>query len=140
MSIPDNIINKQLYEAVKADADKVYKRAGLFKSAWIQREYVKRGGKYSGTKPSSSTGLNRWLKKEKWIAIIPYLTKGETIQCGSVEGKMIACRPLIRANDKTPITLPELIKLHGKDKILELARYKEKNPTSRINWKNAKIY
>jgi hypothetical protein len=52
---------------------------------------------------------------------------------------MIACRPSIRATKDTPITIQECIEKHGKKKILELAKHKEKNPDSRINWVSGTI-
>lgn len=132
MDIPDNVLNPELYRKAKKEADEKYKRAGLYKSAWMVKRYTELGGSYSGTKPKN-TGINRWLKKEDWIQVIPYITKGEKIQCGSSEGKQIACRPSKRAKD-TPITIQQCIEKHGSKKVLELARYKEKNPDSRINW------
>jgi hypothetical protein len=134
MEIPDNIINKSLYLKAKQEADKIYKRHGLYKSAFIVKKYVELGGKYNDTaKPKD--GINRWLKSENWIQVSPYLD-GKIVKCGSTDGKMIACRPMTRANDKTPITIQEAIKKHGRQKILELAKYKERNPNSRIDWVN----
>lgn len=138
-SIPDNIVNKQLYQQVKDLANTKYKRNGLFKSAYIQKEYAARGGTYRGEKPSSNVGINRWLKKEQWVAVIPWLETGKIVECGSQDGKLIACRPLKRASDKTPITLPELVVKFGKPKLLSLARAKEANPSKRINWKSGTI-
>jgi hypothetical protein len=132
-TVPDNVINKSLYLRAKKEADEKYKRPGLYKSAWLVKRYVELGGKYSGTKPKN-TGVNRWLKSESWVQVIPFITKGEKIQCGSSQGEMIACRPSIRATIDTPITIQECLEKHGKKKVLELARYKEKNPDSRINW------
>lgn len=135
----DNIVNKTLYEKVNREADLKYKRAGLYKSSWIQKRYQELGGTYRGPKPSSETGITRWLKKEQWVQVGTYLKTGKKIQCGSSDGKNIACRPFKRANSETPITLPELIKLHGKSKLLGLSEEKEKNPSKRINWKNGTI-
>ena len=137
MPIPDNVINKQLYELIKKQADKKYKRDGLYKSAWIVKAYTEAGGMYSG-KPSPG-GIRRWLDKEDWVSVIPYLRDKQIVKCGSADGKLIACRPMVRANDKTPITLPELLKIHSRDKLLKLALEKEKNPAKRINWKAGTI-
>jgi len=128
--------NQQLYETVKKQADRIYKTHSLFKSAYIQKEYKARGGQYSNDKPTN-TGVNRWLKKEDWVAVIPYIEQNREIECGSLSGKMIACRPLIRASEQTPITLPEAIKKHGAAKVLALAKKKERNPKIRIDWVNA---
>jgi hypothetical protein len=137
-TVPDNVLNPVLYRKAKAEADVKYARPGLYKSAWLVKRYTELGGKYSGTKPKN-TGVNRWLKSEGWLQVIPYITKGEKIQCGSSDGKMIACRPSKRASNDTPITIQECIEKHGKSKVLSLARHKEKNPDSRINWVSGTI-
>jgi len=134
MEIPENVLNPVLYRKAKKEADEKYAKPGLYKSAWMVKRYTELGGKYSGSKPSN-TGINRWLKKEEWIQVLPYLD-GKIVKCGSSDGDMIACRPSIRATAKTPITIQEAIKKHGKAKILELAKYKERTPTSRIDWVN----
>jgi hypothetical protein len=136
MDIPDNVLNPVLYRKAKADADIKYARAGLYKSAWIVKRYTELGGNYTG-KPSGQ-GIKRWLDKEDWISVIPYLRDKQIVKCGSADGKLIACRPMVRANDKTPITLPELLKIHSKAKLLDLAKEKE-NSNKRINWKAGTI-
>jgi len=46
-SIPDNVVNKALYAAVKALAKRKFKVfPSAYASAWLVREYKKRGGKY----------------------------------------------------------------------------------------------
>jgi hypothetical protein len=139
MDIPDNIINKNIYKQVKLIADKIYKRHGLFKSAFIQKEYQKLGGKYKDKKPSKNEGINRWLLGEQWIEVKPYLEKNEIVKCGSSNRKGKACRPLKRVNEKTPITIPELLKIHSKKKILDLVNQKIQNMNKRINWNKAII-
>jgi hypothetical protein len=134
----DNILNKNLYEKAKKEADKIYKRHGLYKSAFIQKKYKELGGKYKDEKTSNKKGINRWLKEEQWVEVLPYLNNGKKIVCGTSEGGK-ACRPLIRYNDKTPITLPELIKLHGKEKLKKLVKEKIKDMDKRINWKKGTI-
>jgi len=133
MDIPANVINKSLYKDIKELANSKYKRPGLYKSAWIVKEYVSRGGKYSGSKPSANTGIQRWLAKENWIQVEPYLKTGKIVQCGSTDSTQ-ACRPLKRASKETPITIPELLKLHSKSKLLALALEKKRNPAKRVNW------
>lgn len=45
--------NPKLYSRVKSEAKKKFKvTPSAYSSAWIVREYKKRGGKYSGKKPS----------------------------------------------------------------------------------------
>ena len=136
----DNILNPRLYEKAKKDANEKYKRHSLYKSAYIQKRYKELGGKYKDKKPSNKEGINRWLKGEMWIEIEPYLKNKEIVICGSSNRKGKACRPLIRVNDKTPITIDEVIKKHGKKKVKELVNKKKKNMDIRIDWVNGKIY
>jgi len=95
-----------------------------------------RGGRYRGRKPSSKTGLNRWLKGEQWIEVGTYLQKREKVPCGSSQRKGKACRPFRRATSKTPITLPELLKIHSKSTLISLVRKKRKDMNGRVNWKS----
>ena len=63
---------------------------------------------------------------------------GTIIKCGiKPNGK--ACRPLIRINKDTPITIPELLKIHSKDKLIKLVKQKEVDMDKRINWKSGTI-
>lgn len=138
--IPDNVINKKLYEDIKNESNTIYKRHGLYRSAWIAKEYKARGGKYKNSKLSVNTGITRWLEGENWVQLIPYLKYNKIVKCGSSMGENIACRPLNRVDSETPITINELLKLHSKAKLISLAESKEANPNKRINWKEAKFY
>jgi hypothetical protein len=139
MEYPDNIINKKLYKQAKEEADKRYKRHGLYKSAFIQKKYQELGGKYKDKKPEKKEGIQRWLDKEEWVEVEPYLKNNKIVICGTSDRKGKACRPLKRANEKTPITLPELIKLHGKKKLLELIKLKQKDMDGILRWKTGKF-
>lgn len=126
--------NQKLYDEVKAEADQKYKRHSLYKSGWITKTYQSRGGKYKGRK---SDGVSSWLKEE-WVQVEPYIKEGKKIPCGvGVYPK--ACRPLKRINKNTPITLPELLKLHDRDSILKVVSQKQKDMNKRITWKTLKI-
>lgn len=59
----ENIIDKDLYEMVKREADKIYKKNSAYKSGWIVKTYKSLGGRYSGKK-SLNEGLSRWYKEE----------------------------------------------------------------------------
>jgi hypothetical protein len=138
MEVPENILNPSLYRKAKKEADTKYKRHGLFKSAFIQKKYQELGGKYKGKKPPATKGIQRWLKGEKWIKVLPYVMEGKQVDCGEGDDKH-ACRPLKRVNAKTPITIDEVIKKHGKEKVIELAKAKRKNLDTRINWNTGKV-
>ena len=87
MSIPQN---KALYETVKEEAKRRYKRyPSLYASSWIIKEYKSRGGKYKGT---TKGGTTQWYL-EKWVMIIPFLKTGKVVECGSQIKDGKACRP-----------------------------------------------
>ena len=137
--IPKNVLNPELYKKAKKKADETFERSGLFKSAFIQKEYQKLGGKYSGPKPKKTEGIQRWLSGEQWVEVEPYIIKGEIVKCGTSEKMGKACRPLKRINDNTPSTLPELIKIHGKKKLLLLVKQKQKDMDGTLKWKEGKF-
>jgi len=134
--IPKNVLNKSKYEKAKVKANKSFgTKSSAYKSMYIVKEYKKMGGKYKGKK--SKDGVNRW-NKEKWVAVKPYLG-GKNIKCGATLNKKVACRPSIRKTKNTPLTIQEVIKLHGKKKIKKLTTAKNKNMSKRINWKKGTI-
>jgi hypothetical protein len=136
MNIPDNVINKKLYKQVKNEADKIYKRpTSAYKSMWISKTYQNRGGKYKGKKRSLT---QRW-REEKWIQVIPYIKNGEEIICGADNRLNKVCRPLLRVDDKTPITIKELQKIYTDKDILKLANKKIKDMKGRVMWKQNKF-
>lgn len=137
--IPDNIVNKKLYQKAKEEADIKYKRAGLYKSAFIQKRYQELGGKYKGKKPEKNKGIQRWLLGEDWVNVEEYLKNNKVIKCGTIKDTNKACRPLKRVNKNTPITIPELLKIHTKEKLLELVKQKKKDMDGRILWKQGKF-
>lgn len=131
----------KLYNKVKKKAKEKFERyPSIYASSWIVREYKKLGGKYKGTKKSTSnTGLSRWYREE-WIQVIPFLEKGQKIVCGNNNKDGKACRPLVRRGKGTPITIRELLKIHSKRKLLSLARKKEKNMKGRLFWERGVFY
>lgn len=129
-NFPENVLNPELYKKAKAEADKRYKRAGAYKSMFIVKKYQELGGKYKGKKTDN---LSKW-RSEDWVSVKDYLN-GKKVECGSSTIGKNACRPLKKVNDKTPITLPELIKIHGKKKLLELVDKKLNDMSGRLNWK-----
>jgi hypothetical protein len=122
-------------------ADKVYKRKGLYRSAYALRLALENDSKFKKvyeewlkSKDKTTSGIQRWLK-EKWILVRPYIETGEIINCGNrSDSRFPTCRPLIRITKDTPITIKELLEKTTKEKIMEEIRKKEKNPDYRINW------
>jgi hypothetical protein len=97
--------NIKLYNYVKSLANKKFKSpSGIYRSAWIVKEYKKRGGIYTGIK-NKNTGLTRWFR-EKWIDLNNHNKK-----CGSSNTKLYPlCRPTIRITKNTPKIFQELSK------------------------------
>jgi len=117
------VVDINLYNQVKKEAsEKFQAKTGIYRSAWIVREYKKRGGKYTGIK-NKNKGLKRWFD-EKWVD----LTRPNQA-CGrksiTIKGKYPVCRPSIRITRDTPKTVSEL-KL-SKQKLEELVKEKQKN-------------
>ena len=135
--IPTNVVNKKLYVKAKAKATRKFgAKSSAYRSMNIVKNYKSMGGKYSGKKPKS-TGLNRW-NSEKWLAVIPYLD-GKRVKCSATLNKKVACRPSLKKSKSTPITVQQVVKLHGKTKTRKLARAKGKNMSRRVNWKKGTI-
>lgn len=127
------------YKRAKAEADSRYGLGtSAYKSGHIVQLYKRYGGRFKGKKPTQSRGLKKWYQGEKWIQVVPYLTRGTIIQCGARSDRTTgkACRPLRRQNTSTPITIQELLKIHRRSEIVKAAIYKEKHPTARLNWRS----
>jgi hypothetical protein len=102
-------INTTLYAKVKAEADKKFLApTSIYRSAWIVREYKKRGGTYrSDGKPK---GLTQWFA-EDWVDLNRPNRQGFE-KCGrqrvSTRGTYPLCRPQLRVAANTPRTVNEL--------------------------------
>jgi hypothetical protein len=129
--------NKALYERAKKEIDKIYgTKTSAYRSMAIVKKYKEMGGTYSGNK--STSGTSQWLK-EKWVKVNDYIN-GKSVPCGYNDRNKHACRPSLRINSKTPITIQEVLKKHGKAKTLELAKAKQKDASkTRVNWVDGKI-
>ena len=94
------VLNKKLYDDVKKEADKVYKKLSAYKSGWIVKTYKERGGEYGNdNKPKN---LKRWYK-EKWA---------------DIGGKSYPVyRPFKRINRDTPLTVYEIDPKQAKQQI-----------------------
>ena len=105
-----------LYSRGKAEAKRKFKIfPSAYASAYIVREYKKRGGTYTGKK-SKRKGIARWMR-EKW-------TTQDGAPCGSKKFKGVKkCRPTVRISKETPVTWQEL---KAKGKASEAVREKKR--------------
>ena len=133
------------YKKALRDANRVYgEKSSIYRSSYIVKQYKENGGKIKSPKKSSpkkvkkSVGLLRWFEEE-WIQVVPYLRHHKVTPCGrssdNTRRRLPACRPLVRITDETPITIPELVKKHGKAPLLKAARRKERSPEKNMSWK-----
>ena len=111
--VPANVVNKDLYIKIRK---KVKNRVSVWPSAYasgqVVSEYKKAGGKYKGRKSSSKAPLDRWYR-EKWVNVCKPKGTNSYHKCGrkkSSTKKYPYCRPSIRVNKKTPMTVGELKK------------------------------
>jgi hypothetical protein len=133
----DKAIDKDLYKEVVKDAKKKFKRyPSAYASMWIQKEYQRRGGKYSGKKDTKN--LENWTRS-KWVQMLPLLKDGKIIECGDDNKDTKVCRPIVRVNKDTPITIQELLELHSVKDLIELAEKKNADMAGRVYWKDLKF-
>lgn len=131
----------RIYAKAKKMADHVYgTKTSAYKSMFIVKTYKSMGGTYEGTKPVRDRGTTRWLR-EKWIAVQPFLDNGIKIPCGvSDRRRKHACRPSKRVSSKTPITIQEAIRKHGKPAVAKLASKKQKGTEKvRVQWNTGTV-
>jgi hypothetical protein len=121
-----------IYKKVKKEADEKFKNHGIYKSAWIVREYKERGGKFKEDKPSKKQGLQRWFNEE-WVRIGKD-GKPTKKPCGRSSEEMDKkvkkglCRPVKRITKETPKTAKEL----GSKVLKDRYKRKKKNPNKTI--------
>jgi hypothetical protein len=94
------IVNKQLYNKVKLEADKIYKKPSAYKSGYIVKTYKSLGGTYKDD--NQPKNLARWYK-EDWKDV--------------GNQKYPVYRPTKRINNKTPLTVDEIDKNNLKKQI-----------------------
>jgi hypothetical protein len=133
MKVPDNVINPVLYRKAYNEISRKYGSTSAYRSMALVKRYKELGGKYRGTK-TSSKGIIRWLK-EQWIQVVPFVTSGKVVACGASNRRKHACRPLKRVSKKTPVTIKEIIKKHGRPAVVRFAKQKQKTIPVRLNWK-----
>lgn len=135
LSVPENVSpsDRDLYQSIKARLYRERPTHSLYRSAELVRRFKDAGGRYTSKKPRSGGETARWFKEE-WIRVVPFLESGKRIECGAGAGGK-ACRPTKKIDKDTPSTIQELIKKHGKEKLLAFAKRKTRNQKgTRANW------
>lgn len=123
--LPDNVVNKKMYESIKSKIQRSIKgrRWGAYDSGRLVREYKSKGGKYTGSKGKSN--LSRWYK-EKWVDACAWPKRKP---CGRKTKKSIAyCRPSKKVDSKTPKLVQKLSAAQRKSRCAR----KKKTPMKRI--------
>lgn len=94
------VVNKELYNQVKNEANKIYGKPSAYKSGWIVKTYKHRGGTYKDD--SQPKTLERWFKEE-W---------------GDIGGQEYPVyRPFKRVDSNTPLTVNEIDPKQAKEQI-----------------------
>ena len=131
----ENAKNKTLYKRVVAEAKQTFDVwPSAYASMWVQKRYMNLGGDYF----KKDTGLKDWVS-EKWVQILPLLESGRVIECGDDNKETKACRPTVRVDKDTPITVQELLELHTIDDIIKVAKKKNKDMDGRVSWDDLKF-
>ena len=115
-------------------------KSSVYRSARIVTLYKRLGG-VIGPRPHPRRGLSRWFR-EQWVQVVPFLENGLAVSCGGRRlgpraGK--ACRPLRRVSAATPVTIPELLRLHPRRAIIRAAKAKERLPAARVIWRSLTV-
>lgn len=109
--------NQTLYDEVKLLADKKFLApTSAYKSAWIIAEYKRRGGIY--LEDGKPRNLTKWFL-EKWVdlerprhdargRVTGYETCGRPHADGAKKGKYPLCRPSVKVDAATPLTVREV--------------------------------
>ena len=86
------ILNQNLYNQVKKEADEKYSKPSAYKSGWIVKTYKERGGKY--VNDCEKKNLEKWFQ-EKWENVAD-------------DNQYPVLRPTIRIDKTTPLTVKEI--------------------------------
>jgi len=120
-SVPENVLDPKLYRKIR---EKIKKRVKVWPSAYasgqLVTEYKRAGGRYTGGKKSGN--LDRWYR-EKWVNVC------DGTKCGREKSSVKDypyCRPTVRVNSKTPMTVSEIRKKYGTKKLKEMCVLKRK--------------
>ena len=140
--------NPKLYARVKAMAKRKFKVfPSAYASAWLVKEYKRRGGRYAGGGPSRSKtrrksrsgGISRWMA-EKWIDVCQLPRR---VPCGRSRANAKAsgrrypyCRPTRRVSRQTPKLASQL----SRAEIRRRCSRKRRSPWKRVVASRRRVY
>jgi hypothetical protein len=135
---PKKPLNIKLYNRIKAETKRKFKvYPSAYANAYLVKEYKRRGGRYSGRKPSKSsskrrtsrsTGLTKWFL-EKWIDICTNKPCGRpSTNISNWKKTYPLCRPSKKINKSTPKTVSQL----SKEEIRRKCLLKRKHPLKKL--------
>ena len=129
------ILDPKLYAQSKRRINEIYGTStSAYRSMAIVKDYKKHGGRYTPRIKGKAQGVSKWLL-EKWVVVIDFLN-GKSTTCGTVKRRRHACRPSVKVDRKTPVTIQEVIQTHGRRKVASLALSKSRGSENvRIDWK-----
>ena len=138
IKIPKNVENKALYKEAYKIAENTYDRPSAYRSMYMVKKYREMGGRYKdddGTKKDDLKKRTKEWRDENWVQIKPFIKENKKVKCGAGDNAK-ACRPLNRTKKGDDnITMDEIIKKFGKQKVLELTEKKIKDMDGRLSWK-----
>jgi hypothetical protein len=134
MSVPENVLDKNLYLKAKKIAKSKFKVwPSAYDSAFLVKTYKDMEGRYLCNKKGGGS-LTRWFAEE-WVDVC-YLPK--VVTCGRPVGgykryekNYPYCRPMKRVTSQTPKTVREL----SKSELERRCRKKRKNPRDKLHSK-----
>ncbi len=128
--------NKELYKYIKKESNYKFKQSGLYKDAYIIKKYISHGGTINDNAYDNDYFM-RVINfiGEKWIDVDRYINDMHICDIEDLQNAK-NIRPMTRISVSTPITINEIIKMHGKRKVEEIL--KQKNETNRIIWRSLK--
>jgi hypothetical protein len=132
------VLDPKLYaQSIRRINVKYGTQTSAYRSMAIVKDYKKNGGRYTPRIKGKDQGVSKWLL-EKWVVVIDFLN-GKSTTCGTGERRRHACRPSVKVDRKTPVTIQEVIQTHGRRKVASLALNKSRGSENvRIDWKNGK--
>jgi len=124
MKINPKFLNKELYEKVFKEVNKIYRgRPSAYRSGAVVREYLRQGGLLDKSK--STGGFERWLYRENWKNLTPYaegLASKSEFACGKKHPKQkgpSVCRPEKELNKYTKKQIKEAVKIKSKGGVIQ---------------------